>query len=1172
MRIDRLVIRGYGPLCDLARDFSAGDEGLHVVHGPNESGKSLSLKALEHGLFGVPRKIEGFSDNDMQRVDLELAVSRRKPAGGRERLEFRRLRSRAVRVDGDAPIAESDIAAFLGRATLAIFCEAYGLSSHRIREGGRLLQESKGDIAAPLFAAATGLEQVARVQKDLDTRHAKLFSPSRTATTPALNDAVLSLRRSLAEYSAALQLPEATDRLEARLAERIAAVARLDGRIAELARRQARLALVRGALAPAMELAAARRRLEELGTPPPLADSFRTRLDTARTTIARTTAIEEDRKAGLAALENRRDAVTIDEAALGAAEAIGKLVRSTDELLGCDADLPKRKAEAARLAEENDHDFAAIRVTTGSPLRPDAILSPTAHGQIQDLITAHGGLRSAFTERSRQREEAREALAALEQEFAQLPDVGDDREPAARLTAIRDSGDVEARLEARRGERTAAVEDYAVACRRLGIAATEGRPAAGGDSIEELPAPSAAEVREYRERFRGLDAEAADIAREAADANDAIAALEKRIALLEESGTLPAEGELEAARRARDEKIDALARGAAGGEPLTGIELKAALAAVRSLIARADDVADRLRAHADAATSRRQHRADILEHREQLDRSGRKAKDLAAQRSAALEEWRALWRPAGVEPGTPAAMEGWLAAHGECRQLAGVVRTCRRDEAALERLVAEERGALAAIAGALGIDVPATASRRDLLALVGRGVDERRAQGVARREKARRIEEAKAAVARQQALFDAAQQSLAAWQTSWGECMAVLDQPAATTTAAGGFLLDAMRRVAARQRQIGELGVRIGGMGTRRDEILAVMRQVCDALGLDHAPGAIAETGRAAVARLRAAEQARATRAAIDADIARRRQELADNRRERQGAEGVIAALVTEAGVKGPEELDAAWDRRERHRAVRAEVDGWRHKFLVAAGGAEPEPLLEECLATPASDVEEEARKLDEEAACLRNERDGLRDERLDLERQVQSLGGERSIRAHADCRMHEAAVLDRVAEYLPLRLAALALNRAARRYRDEHQAPVLRRAAELFARITGGAYTDIRVAEKDVYAVRAAAAGQPVFQRQMSEGTNDQVYLALRLAALEHGHEQGAEPLPLVLDDGLVHFDDDRTRAMLDVLADVSARMQVIVFTHHRSVIDSARGLAAARPGSVFVHERPAG
>ena len=280
-----------------------------------------------------------------------------------------------------------------------------------------------------------------------------------------------------------------------------------------------------------------------------------------------------------------------------------------------------------------------------------------------------------------------------------------------------------------------------------------------------------------------------------------------------------------------------------------------------------------------------------------------------------------------------------------------------------------------------------------------------------------------------------------------------------------------------------------------------------------------------------------------------------------------MTALVAEAGVAGPDELDAAWDRRERHRAVRGEVDGWYQKFLVSAGTADPAALYDECLATPAADVEDEARRLDEEAVCLRSERDTLRDERADLERQVQALGGERSARAFADCRMHEAAVLDRVAEYLPLRLAALALSRAARRYRDEHQAPVLRRAAAIFTRITGGVYTDIRVAEKDIYAVPAAAGGQPVFQRQMSEGTNDQVYLALRLAALEHGHEQGAEPLPLVLDDGLVHFDDARTLAMLEVLADVSAGMQVIVFTHHRSVIDAARGLAAERPGVVFVH-----
>ncbi len=48
---------------------------------------------------------------------------------------------------------------------------------------------------------------------------------------------------------------------------------------------------------------------------------------------------------------------------------------------------------------------------------------------------------------------------------------------------------------------------------------------------------------------------------------------------------------------------------------------------------------------------------------------------------------------------------------------------------------------------------------------------------------------------------------------------------------------------------------------------------------------------------------------------------------------------------------------------------------------------------------------------------------------------------------------------------------------------------------------------------------------RGLSDGTRDQLYLALRLASLEH-HARTGEPMPLILDDILIHFDDDRARA----------------------------------------------
>jgi uncharacterized protein YhaN len=83
----------------------------------------------------------------------------------------------------------------------------------------------------------------------------------------------------------------------------------------------------------------------------------------------------------------------------------------------------------------------------------------------------------------------------------------------------------------------------------------------------------------------------------------------------------------------------------------------------------------------------------------------------------------------------------------------------------------------------------------------------------------------------------------------------------------------------------------------------------------------------------------------------------------------------------------------------------------------------------------------------------------------------------------------------------------------------------------------------------------------QLSEGTRDQLFLALRVAAIED-HLNSAEPLPFIGDDILQTFDDDRAFATLRVLADLSQRTQVILLTHHRHILELAANLPK---GSVF-------
>jgi uncharacterized protein YhaN len=81
-----------------------------------------------------------------------------------------------------------------------------------------------------------------------------------------------------------------------------------------------------------------------------------------------------------------------------------------------------------------------------------------------------------------------------------------------------------------------------------------------------------------------------------------------------------------------------------------------------------------------------------------------------------------------------------------------------------------------------------------------------------------------------------------------------------------------------------------------------------------------------------------------------------------------------------------------------------------------------------------------------------------------------------------------------------------------------------------------------------------------------EQVHLCLRLGTLEH-LDRGREPLPLVLDEALVHWDPERRAALYPALRALTARRQVILLTcqpeHAQEVVRhlQARHVPLARP-----------
>jgi uncharacterized protein YhaN len=157
---------------------------------------------------------------------------------------------------------------------------------------------------------------------------------------------------------------------------------------------------------------------------------------------------------------------------------------------------------------------------------------------------------------------------------------------------------------------------------------------------------------------------------------------------------------------------------------------------------------------------------------------------------------------------------------------------------------------------------------------------------------------------------------------------------------------------------------------------------------------------------------------------------------------------------------------------------------------------------------------------------------------------------------------------YVEVKLSLTMISREVERHRQKHQDPLLARASLLFSRLTLGRYTGLQVEldERDEpFLCALHKTGKTVRVSGLSDGTRDQLYLALRVASIERFCAQSSA-LPLVLDDAFIHFDDARAEAALQVLGELCEKTQVLFFTHHARMIELAK--RALKSSQLAVHE----
>lgn len=133
--------------------------------------------------------------------------------------------------------------------------------------------------------------------------------------------------------------------------------------------------------------------------------------------------------------------------------------------------------------------------------------------------------------------------------------------------------------------------------------------------------------------------------------------------------------------------------------------------------------------------------------------------------------------------------------------------------------------------------------------------------------------------------------------------------------------------------------------------------------------------------------------------------------------------------------------------------------------------------------------------------------------------------------------------EWLSGRVAMNLLSTVRQAYEREKQPEVIRNAARVFDRITGGQYLAIRVAldTRQVSVYDQAEASKQI--AQLSRGTREQLLISLRMGFIE-AYEQRSEPLPVVIDEVLVNFDPARAQQSAQILQEFARERQLLVFT----------------------------
>jgi uncharacterized protein YhaN len=1153
MRLDVLDLIAYGPFTGRRLDY---ENPFTIVYGPNEAGKTSALRALLDGLFGIhPQTPESFVHAYPNlRIGMTLSWG-----GGRLSFIRRKASKQTLRAADDSTVVDdSALERALHGLTCDMFATMFGISHEGLIRGGRALAEGQGEIGQLLFLSAAGMTGLQATLARLEADAAELYTPRASSKSihqclRDLHENELELRKSQVVVARFQENQKALQQAAKELGVR-------DEKIEALRRESEHLDRIREALPTIAQRRQVLVELASLSTAVVLREDFGPRLENVEGRLKAARQAESDIQDDLAGIAETIARFHIPQDVLAADESIRALFEEKSAIQKSKKDCERRMAELSELNRVLLEQ--AQRLRQGLALEDAAKLEPglLARNRIQELSPQAPRLEANCDALSRTLEDARRKLAECDATIASLPAVPDTTALAALVSRARRELNV---------VRTRELRTKLISAEKTAELALRGLSLWNGsdEDLEGLPVPEVETIEECRTALQEANAGEAEARERLVEATRDLGAAQSERDRIVGLDAIPTLTTLANARELRDLGWRAIKRiwryaaeEAAEEQDFLAATGQTDLAAgYEGTVVEADQVADRIREEADRVNRVMTLDADITRLTLRCEEARNGQAESAKSVNGVRARWTSIWSPCGIVPESPSAMLTWMRRRTAIIEQVARLREMRCELKALgdaEAALTSEFAELLAPYGPVPLGGVA-----DLLA-AAESVLKTAAESAQRRQTALALRESQASgISKTEAKLTEAQGTVSVWRREWEAALedAGLDRTA--SPAAAEAYLSSVRDIAAGLSKAKDLSERIDKMQVDAEVFASAVARLVQRLNSSLSG---LEPDAAIIQLHRALLEANENNKLLQQEIKRQRGMETKLRQSTQTlghCAEELDALYRETGAPDGSGAHNAWVLSNRKRELERLLVDYDARLQLVSAGKTTEEFLAEAASVDADSISGRLDQIQEQTLSIKQERAAIEATRRNLDAEALAMqGGDLAASAAQRISGIAGRLAGEVEQYVRLRTASFVLRKAVERYRDRNQGPVLEGASRLFAQLTCGSFSSLRVENQDGASVLVGVrrTSQIVPLAGMSDGTLDQLYLALRIASLEHYFE-AHEPAPFIVDDVLLNFDDERAAAALTALNSLSAKTQIIFFTHHRRLVELAANYTQA-------------